>query len=89
MNKCYYNPKRIFKLPEQPDTYVEIDLEEEWVLPNTQRFSKANWSPFAGWKVKGAVKRVVLRGQVAYADGSVKMLLLHQTRVVLTFWLIR
>lgn len=24
MNKLYYNPKRIFNLPEQPNTYVEV-----------------------------------------------------------------
>lgn len=73
MNKCYYNPKRIFKLPEQRNTYVEIDLEEEWILPNTQIFSKAKWSPFGGRKVKGVVKRVVLRGEVVYIDGSVSV----------------
>jgi len=71
MNKCHHNPKRIFRLPDQADTYVEIDMEEEWVLPATTRFSKAKWSPFAGMKVKGSVKRVVLRGDVVYIDGTI------------------
>ena len=75
MNKCHHNPKRIFRLPDQADTYVEIDMEEEWVLPATTRFSKAKWSPFAGMKVKGSVKRVVLRGDVVYIDGTVSYLL--------------
>ena len=46
-------------------------MEEEWVLPDSTVFSKAKWSPFGGVKVKGAVKRVVLRGEVVYIDGSV------------------
>lgn len=33
--------------------------------------SKSKWTPFAGKKVKGAVHRVVLRGEVAYVDGQV------------------
>ncbi|XP_046400962.1 CAD protein [Ischnura elegans] len=33
--------------------------------------SKSGWSPFAGMVVKGAVHRVVLRGEVAYVDGQV------------------
>ena len=74
VNKCHHNPKRIFKLPDQSNTYVEIDLEEEWVLPDTTVFSKAKWSPFGGVKVKGAVKRVVLRGEVVYIDGSVSFI---------------
>ena len=71
VNKCHHNPKRIFRLPDQANTYVEIDMEEEWVLPDTTQFSKAKWSPFAGHQVKGCVKRVVLRGEVVYMDGAV------------------
>lgn len=72
VNKCHHNPKRIFHLPDQGNTYVEIDLEEEWTLPDTTAFSKAKWSPFAGLKVKGCVKRVVLRGEVVCMDGAVE-----------------
>ena len=33
-------------------------------------FSKAKWTPFTGFEVKGKVKRVVLRGQVVFVDGK-------------------
>lgn len=36
-------------------------------------FSKARWTPFEGQKVKGTIRRVVLRGEVAYIDGQVRM----------------
>lgn len=71
INKFHKNPKRIFSLPEQPNTYVEVDLDEEWVIPDAMPYSKAKWTPFAGKKVRGAIHRVVLRGEVAYVEGKV------------------
>jgi carbamoyl-phosphate synthase / aspartate carbamoyltransferase / dihydroorotase len=71
INKFHRNPKRIFNLPEQHNTYVEVDMDEEWVIPKELSHSKARWTPFAGMKVKGCVHRVVLRGEVAFVDGEV------------------
>ena len=69
--RLHDNPIKIFGLAAQPDTYVDIDLDESWVIPDAMPFSKAGWTPFAGMKVVGQVKRVVLRGEVAYVDGKV------------------
>lgn len=71
VNKLYYNPKRIFGLPDQKDTYIEVDLNEEWIIPEALPFCKAKWTPFAGKMVKGRVRRVVLRGELAFVDGRV------------------
>lgn len=71
IDKFHRNPKRIFNLPDQANTYVEVDMNEEWVIPEAMSFSKSKWTPFAGMKVKGAVHRVVLRGEIAYVDGKV------------------
>lgn len=71
VQRLYENPRKIFGLPAQEDTYVEVDLEQEWVIPKRTAFSKARWTPFEGMKVKGTVRRVVLRGEVAYIDGQV------------------
>ena len=35
------------------------------------QFTRCNWTPFEGWKVKGKVRKVVLRGQVAFKDGKI------------------
>ncbi|KAM6965094.1 multifunctional protein CAD [Aplochiton taeniatus] len=69
--RLYDNPRKIFSLPAQPNTYVEVDLEQEWVIPAAMQFTKSKWTPFQGMKVKGKVRRVVLRGEVAYIDGQV------------------
>ncbi|NXN10095.1 PYR1 protein, partial [Indicator maculatus] len=71
IQRLYENPRKIFGLPAQEDTYVEVDLEHEWIIPSAMAFSKAHWTPFEGMKVKGTVRRVVLRGEVAYIDGQV------------------
>ncbi|XP_034240119.1 CAD protein [Thrips palmi] len=70
-DKLCRNPRRIFNLPEQPNTYVEVNMDTEWTIPEALSFSKARWTPFAGRKVRGCVQRVVLRGEVAYVDGQV------------------
>ncbi|KOC66587.1 CAD protein [Habropoda laboriosa] len=71
IDKLYKNPKRIFNIPDQPNTYIEVDLGDEWVIPEAMPFSKSKWTPFAGMKVRGSVHRVVLRGEVAYVEGQV------------------
>uniref|UniRef100_A0A9J7ZDJ3 Multifunctional protein CAD n=1 Tax=Cyprinus carpio carpio TaxID=630221 RepID=A0A9J7ZDJ3_CYPCA len=68
------NPRKIFSLPAQEDTYVEVDLEQEWTIPKHMQFTKSKWTPFEGMKVKGKVMRVVLRGELAYIDGQVKLI---------------
>lgn len=71
ITKFHRNPKKIFNLPDQPNTYVEVDLDEEWEIPTETAYSKARWTPFAGRKIKGCIHRVVLRGEVAFIDGEV------------------
>ncbi|KAH8287029.1 hypothetical protein KR054_000750 [Drosophila jambulina] len=69
--KFHRNPRNIFNLPDQPHTYVEVDLDEEWTITGSEMKSKSGWTPFEGTKVKGRVHRVILRGEVAYIDGQV------------------
>lgn len=71
VNKFHRNPKRIFNLPEQYNTYVEVDMDEEWVIPQAMTYTKSKFTPFAGKKVRGCVHRVVLRGEMAYVEGQV------------------
>ncbi|KAF7636409.1 hypothetical protein Mgra_00004194 [Meloidogyne graminicola] len=70
IDRLYTNPRRIFGLPEQPNTYIEVDKSERWRIPKDGGFSKAGWTPFAGREVCGRVKTVVIRGVPIYVDGN-------------------
>jgi dihydroorotase len=67
----HHNPRRIFNLPEQPDTYVEVDVDTAVTIRNEQMHSKCGWTPFDGMTAHGRVRRVVLRGQIAYEEGRI------------------
>jgi len=64
------NPRRIFGLPAQEDTWIEIDPDATWDIRAAEMHSRCAWTPFEGWRVRGRVQCVTLRGQTAYADGS-------------------
>ena len=66
-----YNPRRIFGLAEQPDTWVEIDSQASYQLSNKGLHTKCGWSPFSGMTVRGKVRRVVLRGKIMFEEGEI------------------
>lgn len=65
------NPRRIFKLPLQPDTRVEVETGIEYPLSNEGLHTKCGWSPFLGMTVTARVMRVVLRGQPVFETGQI------------------
>ena len=71
VTRTHTNPRRIFGLPEQPDTYIELDPDAEWEVRAAESYTRCGWTPFEGRPMRGRVTRVVLRGQEAYWDGQV------------------
>jgi carbamoyl-phosphate synthase / aspartate carbamoyltransferase / dihydroorotase len=71
IDHMYTRPKEIFNIPDQVETWLEIDPEVEWEIRAAQTFTRCGWTPFEGRQVRGKVRRVVLRGEVAYKDGQV------------------
>jgi carbamoyl-phosphate synthase/aspartate carbamoyltransferase/dihydroorotase len=63
---CFENPKKIFNVKTDNNTWVEIDDKEEYIIDNKNLFTKCGWSPFAGFKVRGKVKRVFIRGKLVF-----------------------
>ncbi|HEX2914939.1 MAG TPA: amidohydrolase family protein [Chloroflexia bacterium] len=62
-------PRQVFGLP-QGDSEIEID-DSEYTISEEGLFTKCGWTPFAGVKARGRVKRVWLRGQLVFEDGQV------------------
>ena len=59
------NPRAIFDLPIQSNTYVELEVDR-----STVAVKKSYWSPLENQVVAGAVHRVVLLGNTVVLDGK-------------------
>ncbi|HVO70156.1 MAG TPA: amidohydrolase family protein [Aggregatilineaceae bacterium] len=64
------NPRRLFNLPEQPDTWIEVDPDATWTARNEDMITRCAWTPFAGAVLRGRVQKVTLRGQRVLEDGQ-------------------
>ncbi|GAB4533231.1 MAG: dihydroorotase [Anaerolineales bacterium] len=71
LQKMHTNPRRIFHLPEQPETHIEVDEAARWEIRADEMHSRCGWTPFEGWRVTGKVRRVHLRGRLAFQDGRI------------------
>jgi dihydroorotase (multifunctional complex type) len=75
---CCEGPARIYNIarkgriaPGYDADITLVDPADAWVIGERSVFSKCGWTAFAGTQVTGAVKRVFLRGTLAFADGAV------------------
>ena len=68
--RMHTNPQRIYDLPPQQDTHIEVDEDHVWEVSGAELHSRCGWSPFEGMKLRGRVRRVYLRSQLAYEDGE-------------------
>ncbi|MBN1665596.1 MAG: amidohydrolase family protein [Anaerolineales bacterium] len=71
ITRMHTNPRRIFGLPEQSETWVEVDPQARYEVRAAAQHTRCGWTPFEGWQVQGRVERVVLRGQTVYEHGQV------------------
>ena len=63
--RVHDNPKAIFELHDQPETWVEVEIDRPYVLQPS-----ATWSPFAGRTMKGCIQRVTFQGTIACLNGD-------------------
>jgi carbamoyl-phosphate synthase/aspartate carbamoyltransferase/dihydroorotase len=69
--RCCENPRRIFNVPAQPSTWIEVDADAEWIARGAEMKTRARWTPFEGRTLRGRVTRVVLRGATVYENGII------------------
>lgn len=67
---CATNPRKIFHLPQQIDTFSLVDFSQTYKISGKNMFTKNKWTPFEGMPGRGEIKKVVLRGKVVYENGS-------------------
>lgn len=68
--RMHANPKRIFGLPDQAQTEIEVDTEAVWEVRAQEMHSRCGWSPYEGARLRGRVRKVMLRDQTVYEDGQ-------------------
>ncbi len=71
VNFLYTRPKAIFNIPDQIDTYVELDPDKKWTVGEGGYESKCGWSPFEGWELPGKIETVVIKGKKVVEKGEV------------------
>jgi carbamoyl-phosphate synthase/aspartate carbamoyltransferase/dihydroorotase len=71
LTRMVTNPKKIFNLPPQHETTVQVDIDYKWEIIAENMHSRAQWTPFAGFQVYGAVRSVTLRSVPVFQDGKI------------------
>jgi len=71
-------PARLFGLegkgriaPDYDADLVLVDPQVQWTITGKNLLTRCGWTPFEGWRVRGQIKQVYLRGQLVFADGQV------------------
>ena len=59
-------PRRIFRLPEAPQDWVEVELDTPFTIHSADFASMGKATPFEGWEVYGRVCRTVYQGKTVY-----------------------
>ncbi len=69
--RCANAPRRIYGIPHDEDTFIEVDVDAEYVLRDEMMRTRVGWTPFRDRPVRGRVERVVLRGCEVFRNGEV------------------
>lgn len=68
---CHTSPAKIFNIPTDKNTYIEVDENLPFTLGALPLFTKCGWSPFEGKRVRGKVKSVYIRGEKVFEDDRI------------------
>ncbi len=77
IEKTSLNPAKIFGIKNKgfevgkDADLIVVNLKEEWKVEPEEFYTKAKWSPFEEWKLKGKVKMTLLRGKVVMEDDEI------------------
>ncbi len=69
--KMFHIPHKGFILEGMDADLVVVDLEKDGVIDSANFHSKAKYSPFEGFKVKGMPTMTLVRGQKVMDEGEI------------------
>lgn len=50
---------------------IMFDTQQNWKVSTNELYSKAGWSPYEGWCLRGKILGTFVRGEQAYWDGEI------------------
>lgn len=68
---CHTGPAKRFSIDQGKETFIEVEPDEEYIIDQTKLFSKAKWTPFNSWKMRGKLKKTVLRGKTVFENEKI------------------
>lgn len=71
IERMAHAPRRIFNLPSQEDTWIEVDPDIQYMIRGESMQTRCKWTPFEGMHVRGKVTRVVIHSETAFENGQV------------------
>ncbi len=64
-------PRKGSLLPGADADVVILDLDREWTVTESSLLYRHRMTPYLGWKIRGWIDRVMVRGRAVVADGEV------------------
>lgn len=78
ISRMAQNPAKIFGLKKKGQIakgfdadFTLVDLREEWTVRGENLESKCGWTPYEGFRLKGRVKKVILRGNLVVDNSKI------------------
>jgi dihydroorotase len=72
------NPAKVFRLSSKGKLekgadadMILVDLKKRGKIDPEKFLSKAHYSPFEGWKTRGAVHTTIVNGSIVYREGEI------------------
>ncbi|HLW60319.1 MAG TPA: allantoinase AllB [bacterium] len=64
-------PRKGSLLPGADADVVLFDYHREWTISADRLLYRHPWTPYLGWRIVGAVDKVLVRGRLVFAEGEV------------------
>jgi dihydroorotase-like cyclic amidohydrolase len=68
---CFTNAARIWNIQEDSSTYIEVDMNEVYLVNRSKLYTKCGWSPFEGREMRGKLRKTVIRGTTVFENGKI------------------
>ena len=66
-----FYPKKGIIQPGADADIILVDMKHEWTITSDNQYSKAGWTPYEGYPVKGLPYLTMVRGKILMEEGEI------------------